>query len=447
MQIGQAVYIQSGGYYQVASGSSIPTFYLQNLGYAGNIPVGSTIASGTVSPAGLIGATGSTGPTGPAGATGVGINAYSAQFGFSQPATGANIAVQIPSGFWMQINQVVYIPSGGYYQVASGAVPTFYLTNLGYNGNIPVGSKVASYAISPAGIAGTTGVAGTQGATGIMGINSYSTNIGFSQPAVGTQVAVQVPSGYWMQVGQVVYIPSGGYYQVASGAVPTFYLTNLGYQPNIPVGSTVATASIVPAGIQGPQGQYVPVFQAAHGFLTGDPVYWNGSAYALAEANNANTLGIGIASVIDANDFNLYQAGYLGGVSGFSGGQYYFVSDTTAGLLTPIEPTNTTSYSNPIFYAITATGGFVLPFRPSKITVAAVGGSITGTINNALVVQIDESSTPNQFGASGFLINMGATESVLGSINRRQFIRSITISKRQVVRDLFPFSLQQCQPE
>ena len=77
-------------------------------------------------------------------------------------------------------------------------------------------------------------------------------------------------------------------------------ISPLGNQPNIPVGSTVAAGNVSPAGIQGPQGQYVAVVQAAHGFLTGDPVYWSGSSYALAEANAANTLGIGIVSVIDA---------------------------------------------------------------------------------------------------------------------------------------------------
>ena len=54
------------------------------------------------------------------------------------------------------------------------------------------------------------------------GINAYSTTQQFTQPAVGSNIAVQIPSGYWLQVGQYVYIASGGYYQVASGSVPNF---------------------------------------------------------------------------------------------------------------------------------------------------------------------------------------------------------------------------------
>ena len=68
------------------------------------------------------------------------------------------------------MGQYVYIASGGYYQVASGSVPTFYLDNLGYSGvNIPVGSAVAASEVSPGGIAGTTGATGPAGATGATG--------------------------------------------------------------------------------------------------------------------------------------------------------------------------------------------------------------------------------------------------------------------------------------
>ena len=229
-----------------------------------------------------------------------------------QPAVGSNIAVQIPSGYWLQVGQYVYIASGGKYQVASGSVPTFYLDNLGYSGvNIPVGSAVAASKFSrrycrndrsdrscwcdrsdspngltgatgatgptgpagatgatgptgPAGATGATGPTGPAGATGATGptgapgINAYSTTQQFTQPAVGSNIAVQIPSGYWLQVGQYVYIASGGYYQVASGSVPTFYLDNLGYPGNIPVGSAIAASEVSPGGIIGVTGATGP---------------------------------------------------------------------------------------------------------------------------------------------------------------------------------------------
>ena len=272
-------------------------FHLQNLGYSGvNIPIGSIVSAAFVSPGGIAGTTGITGAQGIQGSPGVtgatgsqgspgttgftgapGINAYSTTNGFTQPSVGVAIPIQVPSGYWIQQGQYVYIPSGGYYVVASGSVPTFSIQNLGYSSvNIPVGSIVSAAFISPGGIAGTTGVTGAQGiqgspgvtgatgsqgspgitgATGSAGINAYSTTQGFTQPAVGAAIPIQVPSGQWMQVGQYVFIPSGGYYTVASGSVPTFSLNNLGYSGvNIPIGSIVSAAFISPGGIAGTTG-------------------------------------------------------------------------------------------------------------------------------------------------------------------------------------------------
>lgn len=260
---------------------------------------GATGPQGNQGNQGSPGVTGATGPqgnqgspgiTGATGATGVpGINAYSESNGFTQPQIGTTIALQVPSAYWLQVGQYVFIPSGGYYTVASGSVPTFSFQNLGYSGvNIPVGSTVGTAFVSPGGAAGSTGVTGATGpqgaqgsqgspgvtgvtgptgaqgsqgspgvtgVTGPAGINAYSTTAGFTQPAVGAAIAIQVPSSYWMQVGQYVFIGSGGYYVVASGAVPTFSIQNLGYSGvNIPVGSTVAAGFISPGGVGGVTG-------------------------------------------------------------------------------------------------------------------------------------------------------------------------------------------------
>jgi hypothetical protein len=60
--IGQAVYVQNAGYYQI-SGIPDPThFVLTNLGYIGNVAPGNAVASANqVAPSGLAGATGSSG--------------------------------------------------------------------------------------------------------------------------------------------------------------------------------------------------------------------------------------------------------------------------------------------------------------------------------------------------------------------------------------------------
>ena len=109
------------------------------------------------------------------------------------------------------------------------------------------------------------------------------------------------------------------------------------------------------------------VSQTAHGFTTGQAVYFNGTSWALAEANSITTLGIGLVVYIDANTFYLYCLGIISGLSGLTAGQYYFVSDTIPGALTTTEPTSVNSFSNPILLAISSTIGVVLPFRPSEI--------------------------------------------------------------------------------
>jgi hypothetical protein len=173
-------------------------------------------------------------------------------------------------------------------------------------------------------------------------------------------------------------IPTGGY----TGEVLTKNSTtdyDVSWQPSAggtggggggytgPTGPTGPTG----VGVTGPTGSggsaYIPVNQTAHGFTSGQAVYFNGTTWFLAQANNINTLGIGIVSYVDANDFNLYQSGAISGLTGLTAGQYYFVSDVTAGLITSTPPTSTSSFSNPILFALTTTTGIVLPFRPSEI--------------------------------------------------------------------------------
>jgi collagen type VII alpha len=318
---------------QGTQGSPGPTGSVGTTGPTGpQGPIGNTGPQGTQGSPGPTGSVGSTGPTGPAG-----INAYSSNYGYTQPSVGAVVSVQIPSGYWIMVGQEIYIASGGYYQVATASVPTFGLINLGYSGtNLPVGSGIATgLNVSPAGIIGATGIQGIQGSpgptgsvgttgpqgpigntgpqgtqgspgptgsvgttgptgpqgpigntgpqgtqgspgptgsvgstgaigstgpTGPAGINAYSLNYGFAQPNVGSAVSVQIPSGYWIMVGQDIYIASAGYYLVATAGVPTFGLINRGYSgANLPVGSAIATGlNVSPAGIIGATGPTGP---------------------------------------------------------------------------------------------------------------------------------------------------------------------------------------------
>jgi hypothetical protein len=112
------------------------------------------------------------------------------------------------------------------------------------------------------------------------------------------------------------------------------------------------------------------IHQVAHGFGTAGQwkaVYHDTSIWQLAKANNEDTLGIAVAVVIDTDNFYLYTEGLITGLSGLSVGEYYFVSDSTAGQLITTEPTSTSSYSNPLMQATSATTAQICEFRPSQI--------------------------------------------------------------------------------
>jgi hypothetical protein len=431
-----------------ATGATGPTGPAGSTGATG--PAGATGATGPIGPAGATGATGptgpagatgpsitgatgpagptgATGPTGPAGVTGatgpfgIGINAYSTTIGFTQPAVGANIAVQIPSGYWMQVGQYVFIASGGYYQVASGSTPTFYLDNLGYQGNIPVGSIVATSSISPGGVIGATGATGptgpigpgspTAGPTGptgpagAQGINAYSTTIGFSQPAVGSNIAVQIPSGYWMQVNQYVYIASGGYYQVASGIVPTFYLNNLGYSINIPVGSTVATSAISPGGIIGATGATGPSGGGGGGGNTvyagyGAPVTLHNSGDIYFDVSQTPAQGYVQESIALPPTFDGALSGTFSSTASFTSGT--FTCSSNCKLLVAVimfQQSTDQSVSNVTSSGLTFTkhnfvdnGGANSRFTRIEIWSAPVSSALSQTISISLSAAIDDAS-------------------------------------------------------
>ena len=198
------------------------------VGPTGSIgPQGIQGATGILGPAGALGPTGSIGPQGIQGVQGAtgpangivgpaGINAYSQTAGFTQPNINASIAIQIPSGNWMQVGQVVFIPSGGYYRVASGTVPTMSLTNLGYTG-IPVGSSVGAAFVSPAGIIGAQGlqgVTGTQGPAGAAGITGiagsatglFTNTVVTALDGINSSTAIKSNTLNWTSVNSVPVI-------------------------------------------------------------------------------------------------------------------------------------------------------------------------------------------------------------------------------------------------
>lgn len=162
-------------------------------------------------------------------------------------------------------------------------------------------------------------------------------------------------------------------------------------------GSGVATVQAI-----GTSSPVNTINQPGHGFTVGQPIYLDDTddTWKLAQANAATTLGIAFADPIDTNNFNAVFSGKLGGFTGLSIGEYYFVSELTAGTLTDTEPAPP-NYSNPMLHAISATEGIIIPIRPSRDE--GTGGGSAG-------VDVQDSSTPVVAGAT--TINFGSNLTV-----------------------------------
>jgi hypothetical protein len=112
--------------------------------------------------------------------------------------------------------------------------------------------------------------------------------------------------------------------------------------------------------------------QDAHGLSVGDLVYLNSTVYTKAKADadgTAEVVGI-VSEVSGTDDFTLVTNGWVGGLTGFTAGTVYFLSDASAGLLTATEPTDVGHISKPCLIADTTTSGYFFNMRGA--TVAAV---------------------------------------------------------------------------
>src|SRR5215831_8589035 len=152
---GQTVFIQGGGFYEVASVSGL-LVTLTNTGNTGNAAPGTVINSGAkISPGGIGGNVG---------------NAFTTTTAlFVQPAVSANVTVQVVNTNWMVATQDIYIGVGGYYTIFSVVDGTHVtVTNLGYPGNAAPATNIPNpQGVTPSGIRGATGATGVSTLNGI----------------------------------------------------------------------------------------------------------------------------------------------------------------------------------------------------------------------------------------------------------------------------------------
>lgn len=241
MVVSQPIFITIGGNYSVSQILDEQNVLLINLGGSSNATAGSTVPAGAG-----IGAGGSVGPQGTAGVAGPGAYTTVTQ-SFTVPNVGSSSSISVGNALWMTPGQTVYVATAGHYYVSSVTnSQTVVLTNLGYTGNSNPGIVVVTgSSISPSGV---------PGAAGVQGVSAYTTlSNGYTQPAIGSNVVVQVATTAFTSIGQYIYVQNGGCYQVqgiTDGQLMS--LTNIGTVGNAAPASVVAGGGAV--SVSGPPG-------------------------------------------------------------------------------------------------------------------------------------------------------------------------------------------------
>jgi hypothetical protein len=104
-------------------------------------------------------------------------------------------------------------------------------------------------------VPGPQGDPGTDGADGTNGTNAYTiVTTEFVVPALGGSITIDVGDSTWAAVGQPVFIPGAGVFEVLSiPSSTTLQLEYLDYETNVETGSAVVVGSAVtPGGFQEP---------------------------------------------------------------------------------------------------------------------------------------------------------------------------------------------------
>jgi hypothetical protein len=144
------------------------------------------------------------------------------------------------------------------------------------------------------------------------------------------------------------------------------------------------------------------ITQVAHGFSVGNVVYFNGTAFALAEATTAalaEVVGI-VSSVTSSSVFVLTMYGYVTGLSGLTAGNFYYLSDSSPGAMQNSEPTTVGHISKPLLEADTTTSGYFINYR----------GKVIPNSSSAIIWNSAASSPITLAAYNGYTCNNGASE-------------------------------------
>ena len=116
------------------------------------------------------------------------------------------------------------------------------------------------------------------------------------------------------------------------------------------------------------------IHQTSHSLNIGDVVKYASSLYSKAQADsaaNAEVVGM-VSAVAGGDDFTLTTYGYVSGLTGLTGNTMYFLSPTSAGVLTATEPSAVGQVSKPVFFATSSSDGYFINYRGDIVSFPAI---------------------------------------------------------------------------
>lgn len=123
------------------------------------------------------------------------------------------------------------------------------------------------------------------------------------------------------------------------------------------------------------------ITQESHGFSTKEVVGWSGGTYnkPIADGSyNGEVIGI-VKRVINSDNFEVTQAGYISGLTGLINNETYYLSPSVAGAITTTKPTSVGNFVRPIIVANSTTTGWVLPYEGYIIEAPSTGTTTAST--------------------------------------------------------------------
>jgi len=262
-------------------------------------------------------------------------------FNVSDPVIGSDVGDR-------DYNDVRYVLKSGDTMTGTLNVPdlnvsaSMTIQNLTANGNLLVGgSSVFSDNVNIA---------------GNLAVNSGGVSVGQDLRVIGSiegkSVIIPWQTAVDYTIGEVIVFEEGIYKCKVDHTSTDFLLQIANWESIGGGGGTTHRVTII-----------------NHGFIVGDVLRYDSHAdpngYTKAKADNPHTLGqFVVIRILDADNFVISSGGYFEDTSAtinFIPNTWYYLSDSTAGLLTVTEP----PISNPILYAVAAHEAYVFIFRPA----------------------------------------------------------------------------------